>query len=171
MILPIDPPRAYYIAKHIITDPNKFEEYRVKVLPMIEKYDGRGVLYSFVYFSSAHLAHLVRPPNPRRQRVELGPDRTRWQIRGALSALRFREIAVRKDVEVTGHRKARRAIKSYGPVNGWVGLMNTTCRSVVVRQRERHQYRLAPLRRVGVNVGNGSGRPTGAVLAGGRSTP
>jgi uncharacterized protein (DUF1330 family) len=33
--------RAYYVAEHIITDAEKFEEYRVKVLPMIEKYGGR----------------------------------------------------------------------------------------------------------------------------------
>jgi len=33
--------RAYYIAEHIITDPEKFEEYRAKVLPMIESYGGR----------------------------------------------------------------------------------------------------------------------------------
>ena len=33
--------RAYYVAEHIIADPEKFEEYRVKVLPMIEKYGGR----------------------------------------------------------------------------------------------------------------------------------
>lgn len=32
---------AYYIAEHIITDPGKFEEYRMKMLPMIEKYGGR----------------------------------------------------------------------------------------------------------------------------------
>jgi uncharacterized protein (DUF1330 family) len=32
---------AFYVAEHIITDPAKFEEYRVKVLPMIEKYGGR----------------------------------------------------------------------------------------------------------------------------------
>jgi uncharacterized protein (DUF1330 family) len=32
---------AYYVAEHIITDPGKFEEYRIKVLPMIEKYGGR----------------------------------------------------------------------------------------------------------------------------------
>lgn len=32
---------AYYVAEHIITDPDKFEEYRVKVLPMIEKHGGR----------------------------------------------------------------------------------------------------------------------------------
>jgi uncharacterized protein (DUF1330 family) len=32
---------AYYIAEHIITDANKFEEYRTKVLPMIERYGGR----------------------------------------------------------------------------------------------------------------------------------
>ena len=32
---------AYYIAEHIITDPAKFEEYRVKVGPMIAKHGGR----------------------------------------------------------------------------------------------------------------------------------
>jgi uncharacterized protein (DUF1330 family) len=35
------PMRAYYIAEHMITDPGKFEEYRTKVLPMIERYGGR----------------------------------------------------------------------------------------------------------------------------------
>jgi uncharacterized protein (DUF1330 family) len=30
----------YYIAEHIITDPIKFEEYRVKVAPMIASYGG-----------------------------------------------------------------------------------------------------------------------------------
>ena len=32
---------AYYIAEHIITDPVRFEEYRVKVAPMIAKHGGR----------------------------------------------------------------------------------------------------------------------------------
>ncbi len=32
---------AYYIAEHIITDPVKFEDYRVKVAPMIAKHGGR----------------------------------------------------------------------------------------------------------------------------------
>ena len=32
---------AYYIAEHIITDSAKFEEYRVKVGPMIECHGGR----------------------------------------------------------------------------------------------------------------------------------
>ena len=32
---------AYYIAEHIITDQAKFEEYRVKVGPMIASYGGR----------------------------------------------------------------------------------------------------------------------------------
>jgi uncharacterized protein (DUF1330 family) len=32
---------AYYIAEHIITDPAAFEEYRVKVGPMIASYGGR----------------------------------------------------------------------------------------------------------------------------------
>ena len=32
---------AYYIAEHIITDPAKFEEYRVKVGPMIARHGGR----------------------------------------------------------------------------------------------------------------------------------
>src|ERR1700730_6136672 len=34
------PMPAYYIAEHIITDPAKFEEYRVKVGPMIAKHGG-----------------------------------------------------------------------------------------------------------------------------------
>ena len=32
---------AYYIAEHIITDPSKFEDYRVKVAPMIANHGGR----------------------------------------------------------------------------------------------------------------------------------
>jgi uncharacterized protein (DUF1330 family) len=32
---------AYYIAEHIITDAAKFEEYRVKVGPMIARHGGR----------------------------------------------------------------------------------------------------------------------------------
>jgi uncharacterized protein (DUF1330 family) len=32
---------AYYIAEHIITDPAKFEEYRLKVGPMIANHGGR----------------------------------------------------------------------------------------------------------------------------------
>ena len=32
---------AYYIVEHIITDPAAFEEYRVKVGPMIASYGGR----------------------------------------------------------------------------------------------------------------------------------
>jgi uncharacterized protein (DUF1330 family) len=32
---------AYLIAEHIITDPQKFDEYRTKALPMIAKYGGR----------------------------------------------------------------------------------------------------------------------------------
>jgi uncharacterized protein (DUF1330 family) len=32
---------AYVIAEHKITDPSKFEEYRVKVGPMMAKYGGR----------------------------------------------------------------------------------------------------------------------------------
>jgi hypothetical protein len=32
---------AFYIAEHIITDPERFEEYRVKVAPMIARYGGR----------------------------------------------------------------------------------------------------------------------------------
>src|SRR5215212_187984 len=35
------PMRACYIAEHMITDPGKFEEYRTKVLPRIERYGGR----------------------------------------------------------------------------------------------------------------------------------
>jgi uncharacterized protein (DUF1330 family) len=32
---------AYVVVEHIITDPAKFEEYRVKVGPMIAKHGGR----------------------------------------------------------------------------------------------------------------------------------
>jgi uncharacterized protein (DUF1330 family) len=32
---------AYYIAEHIITDAAKFEEYRIKVGPMIANHGGR----------------------------------------------------------------------------------------------------------------------------------
>ena len=34
---------AYLIAEHTITDPAKFEEYRVKVGPMIAKHGGRYI--------------------------------------------------------------------------------------------------------------------------------
>jgi uncharacterized protein (DUF1330 family) len=34
---------VYYIAEHIITDPVKFEAYRVKVKSMIESYGGRYI--------------------------------------------------------------------------------------------------------------------------------
>ena len=34
---------VYYIAEHIITDSVKFEEYRVKVAPMIASYGGRYI--------------------------------------------------------------------------------------------------------------------------------
>ncbi|SDH07916.1 Uncharacterized conserved protein, DUF1330 family [Bradyrhizobium sp. Rc2d] len=34
-------PKAYLIAEHIITEPAIFEEYRVKVGPVIEKYGER----------------------------------------------------------------------------------------------------------------------------------
>jgi uncharacterized protein (DUF1330 family) len=34
---------AYLIAEHKITDPDKFEEYRVKVGPLIAKHGGRYI--------------------------------------------------------------------------------------------------------------------------------
>jgi uncharacterized protein (DUF1330 family) len=37
------PMSVYYIAEHIITDPVKFEEYRLKVAPMIESFGGRYI--------------------------------------------------------------------------------------------------------------------------------
>jgi uncharacterized protein (DUF1330 family) len=37
------PMSVYYIAEHIITDPVKFEEYRIKVAPMIASYGGRYI--------------------------------------------------------------------------------------------------------------------------------
>ena len=34
---------AYFIGEHTITDPAKFEEYRIKVGPMIAKHGGRYI--------------------------------------------------------------------------------------------------------------------------------
>jgi len=34
---------AYIIAEHIITDAKRFEEYRTKVKPIIERYGGRYI--------------------------------------------------------------------------------------------------------------------------------
>lgn len=34
-------PKAYLVVEHIVTDAVKFEEYRVKVGPMIAKHGGR----------------------------------------------------------------------------------------------------------------------------------
>jgi len=34
---------AYIIAEHIITDPKRFEEYRTRVKPIIERYGGRYI--------------------------------------------------------------------------------------------------------------------------------
>ena len=34
---------VYYIAEHIITDPVKFEDYRIRVAPMIASYGGRYI--------------------------------------------------------------------------------------------------------------------------------
>jgi uncharacterized protein (DUF1330 family) len=34
-------PKAYLVVEHIVTDATKFEEYRVKVGPMIAKHGGR----------------------------------------------------------------------------------------------------------------------------------
>ena len=37
---------AYLIAEHTVTDPSKFEEYRVKVGPIIAKHGGRYITKS-----------------------------------------------------------------------------------------------------------------------------
>jgi uncharacterized protein DUF1330 len=37
---------AYLIAEHTVTDPKKFEEYRVKVGPIIAKHGGRYITKS-----------------------------------------------------------------------------------------------------------------------------
>ena len=34
---------AYWIAEHTITDPAKFEDYRVKVAPIISRHGGRYI--------------------------------------------------------------------------------------------------------------------------------
>jgi uncharacterized protein (DUF1330 family) len=47
---------AYLIAEHSITDPEKFEEYRVKVGPIIARHGGR-------YISKAGSLQQVEPDN------------------------------------------------------------------------------------------------------------
>jgi uncharacterized protein (DUF1330 family) len=47
---------AYLIAEHSITDPEKFEEYRVKVGPIIARHGGR-------YISKAGSLKQVEPDN------------------------------------------------------------------------------------------------------------
>jgi uncharacterized protein (DUF1330 family) len=52
----------YYIAEHIITDPAKFEEYRLKVAPMITSYGGR-------YITKAGSHSFPESPHWRPERV------------------------------------------------------------------------------------------------------
>src|SRR4051812_39412943 len=56
------PMSVYYIAEHIITDPVKFEEYRVKVAPMIASYGGR-------YITKAGSHKFPESPHWRPERV------------------------------------------------------------------------------------------------------
>ena len=53
---------AYYIAEHIITDAAKFEDYRVKVAPMIAKHGGR-------YITKAGSHRFPETPHWRPERV------------------------------------------------------------------------------------------------------
>jgi uncharacterized protein (DUF1330 family) len=53
---------VYYIAEHIITDPAKFEQYRVAVAPMIASYGGR-------YITKAGSHRFPESPHWRPERV------------------------------------------------------------------------------------------------------
>jgi len=53
---------VYYIAEHIITDAVKFEEYRVKVAPMIASYGGR-------YITKAGSHKFLESPHWKPERV------------------------------------------------------------------------------------------------------
>jgi uncharacterized protein (DUF1330 family) len=53
---------AYYIAEHIITDAVKFEDYRIKVAPMIAKHGGR-------YITKAGSHQFPETPHWRPERV------------------------------------------------------------------------------------------------------
>jgi uncharacterized protein (DUF1330 family) len=53
---------VYYIAEHIITDPVKFEDYRVKVAPMIASYGGR-------YITKAGSHEFLESPHWKPERV------------------------------------------------------------------------------------------------------
>jgi uncharacterized protein (DUF1330 family) len=53
---------VYYIAEHIITDPVKFEQYRVEVAPMIAGYGGR-------YITKAGSHRFPERPHWRPERV------------------------------------------------------------------------------------------------------
>lgn len=53
---------AYYIAEHIITDAAKFEDYRIKVAPMIAKHGGR-------YITKAGSHQFPEAPHRRPERV------------------------------------------------------------------------------------------------------
>jgi uncharacterized protein (DUF1330 family) len=60
---------AYWIAAHTITDPARFEDYRVKVAPMIAKHGGRYI----TRIGSHKLLESARHPPDRVVIIEL-PD-------------------------------------------------------------------------------------------------
>ena len=53
---------AYLIVEHFITDAAKFEEYRVKVGPMIARYGGR-------YVTKGGTHRVLENPNPPPDRI------------------------------------------------------------------------------------------------------
>jgi hypothetical protein len=46
-------PKAYLVVEHIVTDATRFEEYRVKVGPMIAKHGGRYLIATGTGFLKA----------------------------------------------------------------------------------------------------------------------
>ena len=82
---------AYYIAEHIITDPTKFEDYRVKVAPMIAAHGGR-------YITRAGSHKFPETPHWRPERVVIieFPDMER--LNAWYSSAEYRPlIALRKE--------------------------------------------------------------------------
>ncbi len=50
---------AYLVVEHIITDAAKFEEYRIKVGPMIAKHGGRYLTRGGAWYNSPEYQPLI----------------------------------------------------------------------------------------------------------------
>jgi len=82
---------AYYIAEHIITDPAKFEDYRIRVAPMIAAQGGR-----YITKPGSHKFPETPPWKPERVVIIEFPDMDRlnaWYSSAEYQPL----IALRKE--------------------------------------------------------------------------